>query len=249
MILKLPDVTLVAVDTYAHALTRAAVQDCMMEAEFGDVMVFTDAPVQGLAAGHQVQLVGRKIDSGEAAERFFWERVPYCIETSHFMWVQWDSWITDADMWTDEFLAYDYIGAPWWYDDGRNVGNGGFSLRSARLARYVADRPGEFPFRKPEDDTLCRVHRPALEAAGFRWAPEPLAMRFAFECVKPSLGSRHFGFHGVFNWPWVLTPLALKRRFALAPPKIVEFCRRPDIAMAAKDATCKAAMRDRGILA
>lgn len=43
------------------------------------------------------------------------------IETPHVLVVQYDGFILNPDAWTDEFLEYDYVGAPWWYEDEWNV--------------------------------------------------------------------------------------------------------------------------------
>ncbi|MCG7404446.1 MULTISPECIES: DUF5672 family protein [Caballeronia] len=88
------------------------------------------------------------------------------VETEYVLIVQEDGWLLDASNWTDEFLEYDYIGAPghlarvdrpegiyWkkdfsWYGDLENpdsvvipVLNGGFSLRSRRMLRALVDHP------------------------------------------------------------------------------------------------------------
>jgi len=108
-------------------------------------------------------------------------------------------------MWRDEFLSYDLIGAPWWYRDGKNVGNTGFALKSTVLARYIRDRRQKYPCdTSAEDDLLCRTYRRDLETAGFKWAPEAVAHDFAFECCRPSPTSQHFGFHACFNFGEVL---------------------------------------------
>jgi hypothetical protein len=119
--------------------------------------------------------------------------------------VEWDSWIIDPDMWSPAFLEFDYVGAPWWYNDGLNVGNGGFSLRSAKLAHYVASHREDYPMIHPEDNALCRTYRPKLEQAGFRWADEATASDFSIEHTAVEGHERHFGFHGMGNWPAVLT--------------------------------------------
>jgi len=127
--------------------------------------------------------------------------------------IQWDSWVWDTDKWLSTYLDYDYIGSPWWYRDGKNVGNGGFSLRTTRLARYLATHQTEFPCDTTvDDDLLCRKYRPRLEARGFVWAPENLAREFAFECVRPSTDSSHFGFHAAMNFGIVLTREQLVER-------------------------------------
>jgi hypothetical protein len=132
-----------------------------------------------------------------------WYEVPLHLRTSHSLSIQWDSWVVDPAMWRDEYLNYDFIGAPWWYKDGMNVGNGGFSLRSTKFARFVRKHRAQFPcITDVDDDLYCRKYRPSLQEAGFVWAPEPLAQEFSFECVRPDLTARHFGFHATFNFDY-----------------------------------------------
>jgi hypothetical protein len=113
-------------------------------------------------------------------------------------------------------LDYDYIGPPWRYEDNKNVGGGGFCLVSTRLKCYLRDHPQEYPLPIVSSDwLLCCEYRPRLEAEGFKWAPEDLAYRFAFEYYRPSSTSRHFGFHGIFNFNTVLSPVDLVERTKL----------------------------------
>jgi hypothetical protein len=35
------------------------------------------------------------------------------VATSHVLVIQWDGYVVNADLWDDDFLRYDYIGAPW----------------------------------------------------------------------------------------------------------------------------------------
>lgn len=216
--LKLPEVTLVCVETREHPLAELAILNCIGAAQFGEVLVLTDEPLNFSYLGknarfHQVPDWPNKM----GWSRSWWFDVPPLLRTSHTLNIQWDSWIWDASMWRDEFLRYDYIGAPWWYKDGKNVGNGGFSLVSSRLKRFVADRRAKYPCdTSVDDDLLCRKYRPELEGFGFRWAPEAVAHDFAFECCRPSPTSKHFGFHGMFNWPVVLERDRLFERLIMA---------------------------------
>jgi SAM-dependent methyltransferase len=207
--LHLPDVTLVAVDTVAHELTRLAVEECLRHVDFGDVLVFSDRRIKVSGSRH----VACAAASAQEAVVFRWRQVPKYVRTSHYLIVEWDSWIIDPSMWRAAFLEFDYIGAPWSFDDGLNVGNGGFSLRSSRLARFVADQPERYPAISPktasatwwpDDAMLCRIYRPALEREGFRWADEATASDFAVEHTVMPGHDRHFGFHGMCNWPVVL---------------------------------------------
>lgn len=200
--LELPDVTLVLIETREHDLGQLALEDCEARARFGEVVVFTDRPAQFIRADRTVVTVP-DWPNKMGWSRCFWYDVAPHIGTSHALCVQWDSWIVAPEMWTDEFLEYDYIGAPWWYNDGRNVGNGGFCLRSTKLLRFIRRFRAQFPcITDLDDDLYCRHYRPVLQGEGFEWAPEPLAQRFAFECVRPDPTARHFGFHAAYNFDY-----------------------------------------------
>jgi hypothetical protein len=200
--LSLPDVTLVIIETREHQLAQLALEDCERQVGFGDVLVFTDRPSQFMRANRRVVTVPdwpTKI----GWSRFFWQDVAPHMRTSHALCIQWDSWVVDTSMWRDEYLEYDFIGSPWWYRDGMNVGNGGFCLRSTKLMRFLRKNRAQFPcITDLDDDLLCRKYRPTLESAGFVWSPDNLALDFAFETTRPDPNARHFGFHAAYNFDY-----------------------------------------------
>jgi hypothetical protein len=210
--LRLPNVTLIAIDSLAHSLTRRALEDTLKQIEPATTIVWSDRPEAVPSGAIWVQC--EPMRSLDAVADILWRQVPHLVKTSHYLLVQWDGWVLDYKEWSSEFLEYDYVGAPWWYRDGLNVGNGGFSLRSTRLAEYLARHLSEFPIRFPEDNILCRSYRHDLETKGFRWAPDHLAWRFSFEFTR--VYPRTFGFHGYLNWPRVLPLEVLQERIALA---------------------------------
>lgn len=225
--LNLPDVTLVMIETREHKLAHLAVEECVSKVNFGQVLVLTDQPIQfGGLNKHCDVRVHQVVDAPDKMGwcRQSWYDLPPLLQTPFALQIQWDSWVWDVAMWRDEFLHYDYVGAPWWYKDGKNVGNSGFSLISTQLKRYLRDRQWQFPLdTTAEDDLMCRKYRYlALEPMGFTWAPEWLARVFAFECCRPSPKSRHFGFHAAFNFSEVLDEEALEHRarLMLASPYI-----------------------------
>jgi hypothetical protein len=207
----LPSVTLVLADGTCPELAKLAIEDCLKCATFGDAVIFSDTPIAVDGARYVRTAPWRSLFD---LQKFWWLELPYLISTPHVLFCQWDAWIVDPQMWTDEFLQYDYIGAPWWYNDGMNVGNG-VGLNSIRLMKFVAEHQDKFPLPFSEDGTICRHHRPALEKAGFKWPTEQLASRFSFECTRPSFKSRHFMFHDAFNFPFVLEPVRLRERLEL----------------------------------
>ncbi len=215
--LDLPEVTLIMIETLDHELARLAVKECTTKARFGEVLICTDKPdlfgdINCTPRFYEVPNWPDKI----SWSRFNWHGVPPLIKTRQTLGIQWDSWIWDTGMWQHDYLEYDYIGAPWWYTDGRNVGNGGFAMRSKKLLQYVYNHKARFPVVNAlDDDLFCRKYRADLENVGFVWAPEKLARDFAFECVRPSAESRHFGFHGAFNFGAVLDRESLEERVKL----------------------------------
>jgi Protein of unknown function (DUF5672) len=213
--LSLPDVTLVIIETQEHELAKLAVQDCLAHVDFADVLIFTDKPEIFNGIGTIIPVPNWPDKLGWS--KFHWHGIHHHIHTSHVLTIQWDSWVIDPRAWKDEFLKYDVVGAPWWYEEN-NVGGLGFGLRSRRLLDYLSEHERGYPINTDfDDDLICRRYRPALEREGFTWAPTPLAFDFAFECIRPpSVLQRHFGFHGIGNWPLVLDWNRLSERVAIA---------------------------------
>ena len=139
--LSLPDVSLVMMDTTCPELAKLAVEDSLRGIEFGSVIIFSNTDLK-VKEAQWVEVAPWL--SHEDYNKFFWYQVPKYLSTSHAIFIQWDSWIVNTLCWTDEFLQYDYVGAPWWYEDGWNVGNG-CGLRSTRLMQFLEKRRATFP--------------------------------------------------------------------------------------------------------
>lgn len=192
----LSPVTLVAVTSISIAATVRALERSMEQADFGAALLLSD---QAPTAAHP-RIEWRRIRRIASREDYSWfmlHELAAHIETPFALCVQWDGYVLNGAGWSEAFLEYDYIGAPWpQFDDDHRVGNGGFSLRSRKLLQACTKlpvRPGD-----AEDIAICRMHRRQLEEeAGVRFAPEQVARTFSFERL-PSTGAE-FGFHGVFN--------------------------------------------------
>jgi len=63
------------------------------------------------------------------------------VETPHFLIIQPDGFIINPQLWDDNWLNYDFIGAPL-NDPKMNlaIGNGGFSLRTKSLAKFISQK-------------------------------------------------------------------------------------------------------------
>lgn len=118
------------------------------------------------------------------------------VHSNHSLIIQNDGFIINPDCWDNEFLYYDYIGAPWphHFNFVNRVGNGGFSLRSRKLMIAASENPAPIPNNKgAEDVIICNEKKFELEKLGFKFAPVELAAKFSQECIQEP---KTFGFHG-----------------------------------------------------
>lgn len=195
--LNLPQVTLCAATSVNVNATIFALEKCLAQAHFATCKLFTDKAVNPQNPRILVVPIP-KLDSSAAYSEFLLSGMLRHIETPHCLVAQWDGHIVDAKRWRSEFLDYDYIGASWpQFEDGHDVGNGGFSLRSRRLLK-ACQEPG-FQALHPEDMAIGRVNREWLESKGMRFAPRAVADLFAAERAGDL--NTTFGYHGVWNMP------------------------------------------------
>jgi predicted O-methyltransferase YrrM len=132
--------------------------------------------------------------------KFMIYQLPNYIVTEFAFSVHRDGFVISPDRWTDEFLKYDYIGAPWkatahYTDKNHRVGNGGVSIRSKRLMDIVQ----KLPCGGHEDTDICVGHRAFLEKNGITFAPLELASAFSIEMVCEDLDhniQKTLAFHG-----------------------------------------------------
>jgi len=179
--LELPDVTLVCVDDKKPEAAKWAVDQCQKHCKFADVLTFSsnnlNAPIKNL----------------EDYSEFIVKGLLPHIKTSHVLVCQWDGYVTNPELWSPEFLDYDYIGAMWAWRNENKVGNGGFSLRSRKLLEVLSGDEFNGPFL-PEDEYICQINRGVLEKKhGILFAPESIACKFSNEYRL--VGQDSFGFH------------------------------------------------------
>lgn len=199
MTLKLPHVTLIAIDGPNIELTIEAINRCREKVTFADTILFSEVETPELP--FRVIRIGELTSATDNG--LFWAReVHKHIQTLHVLKIEWDSWILYPEMWTDAFMDYDYIGATWpGSPPDRNIGNGGFLLTSKRLMQILKDV--DFG-ANGIDYHIGGVIRPQLEEMhGIRFPSVELANRFAYE--RPPSVEKTFGFHGLYNFPHHLT--------------------------------------------
>jgi hypothetical protein len=195
--------------------TLKSLQHSASQIAFGAVKMI--APVGYIDDDNIELIVTEKADHIEYS-RFSVEELVNYIDTEYCIGVQWDSSIINPDLWENDFLNFDYIGAPWMSVPYRRpdvsghhyvnrVGNGGFSLRSKRFLQISAELtydPYHYEYKcAPEDWFLCVKNYGYMMERSIRFADPVTASRFSVETPSPEKPYdirrletyRSFGFH------------------------------------------------------
>jgi tetratricopeptide (TPR) repeat protein/2-polyprenyl-3-methyl-5-hydroxy-6-metoxy-1,4-benzoquinol methylase len=209
--LRLPNVTLLTATAVSVEDTVQALSVCMRQIDFAAVRLLTPERPAVLPRGIEHVAIAPMDFNGYS--RFILNELHKHFETAHCLVIQADGFVVNPEQWREEFLSYDYIGAPWpeqvqvnpgawWLPLDRNrVGNGGFSVRSHRLMRLAGQIDFErldYPLRS-EDLVLCHYLYEHMRAQGVNYAPAELAARFSMETrldQYPHSLDTVFGFHG-----------------------------------------------------
>jgi hypothetical protein len=206
---NLCNVTLLGIDCVNVERLAEAMNVSQKDIEFGAVKLLTSLP-----ADDKRKIEIPHIGSIEEFSRFCIEDLYKYVDTDYVLLVQYDGFVLNAESWTDEFLKYDYIGAPWlvanWSIRDFNfppetlgtfiVGNGGFCLRSKKFLETSArlSKQGKIPKINPEDVAMCVWYRDEFEKESIKFAPPELASLFSVEGPDNKY-KKQFGFHG-FSW-------------------------------------------------
>lgn len=198
------NLTIVAVTTANHELTRKALEKAVAVTKSENVLVLSDQDI--LPGSKWVKI--DPINQVEYSKVVLKDLAPH-VETDHYMVIQYDGMPMNEEFWTDEYLNYDYIGAPWpWGAPNRRVGNGGFSVRSRKLATLCQDPnvvfnpPGYGDNNYMEDLHICVMYADYLESQGVKFAPVNLAQKFSAEIPGGKFPT--YGFHGTLCLPYYL---------------------------------------------
>lgn len=140
------------------------------------------------------------------------------VETDFILIIQDDGFLINPESWSDLFLSYDYIGAPWdktrlyynleikekeWmmgtsYTDilkntntSFNIGNGGFSLRSKKLLIETSKLYITRYGKCCEDSIISIIMREDLEKEKIRF-PENDKIAASFSCETKSVNGNFF---------------------------------------------------------
>jgi len=148
--------------------------------------------------------INKEISDLYTYNQFFVQDLTKHINTDFVLVVQNDGFIINPSLWDNNFLSYDYIGAPWpWH---KVVGNGGFCIRSKKfldLSSKLVYKEAHPEYKYcPEDYFLCVLNRNYFIDNGCIFPSMETAIKFSFEHPIPGIKSTirdSFGFHGKHN--------------------------------------------------
>ncbi len=210
--LKLNDVTLLAISSVSIEHTQDALMISSHEIDFASVKLISSLEPKNKFSKIEYHTIP-KIDL-IGYNKFMVCDLHKFFNTSHCLIVQSDSFVVNTEAWTNDYLNYDYIGAPWTetINPTKNisiklkknrVGNGGFSLRSKKLANFTKEinfAELKYPVLT-EDILICYYLYDELIKKGIKFAPIKLASKFSVEHPETNKeyginNNNVFGFHG-----------------------------------------------------
>ena len=208
---KLTDVTILSTTSTEQDMAQLSMRISMQNIEFGAAkLLCTQFPEKKYPDIEYITIPPLK--NVNDYNKIIFQDLHKHFSTSHCLIVQADSFVVNSDLWTNEFLEYDYIGGPWpnkivvdskiTLDLEKNpVGNGGFSLRSRKLVETTTKIDFDsldFPM-KAEDVVICHYLYNKMIDSGIRFAPPNIAAKFSMENIENLYGQNVnsvFGFHG-----------------------------------------------------
>ena len=209
--LILPEVTLIAVSSVEIPGTELALRISSHDIEFGAIKFLSSE--DWAPSDPKIQMIKIPPLDFLGYSRFILRDLVRYVDTPFCLVVQADGFVLNASSWRNEFLNYDYIGAPWPLDlriqpgdiplnlTKNSVGNGGFSLRSRSLLIETSkiDFDSLTTPSKSEDLIICHFLYEQMLANGIKFPPPNLAAAFSVESQTASYGynpKTSFGFHG-----------------------------------------------------
>jgi hypothetical protein len=203
------NVTLVAVATTEVEATAKALEYSQRALSFDRVVLLSNYDPSPNSHFYEHIKIEPFNDVGEWGRFVVFELYKY-ITTDFIILIHADGFIVNPEKWNDDFLKYDYIGAPWpipkdsfsfrdYYGNIIRVGNS-VSLRSKRILELPAQLGLDWDSADKgffhEDGFLAVQNRHILQKNGVEYAPLSIAVHFSRERTLPeNKGVEPFLFH------------------------------------------------------
>lgn len=211
----LKDVTLLSYNTNPDRMdgTILALQKCCENFGFYQVKLICDKKPDNLPK-NIIWEYAPHINNINDFNQYMFSELDKHVESSHMLFVHDHAYILSANTWDDNWLKWDFCGAPWRYmpdayichDTGEHVrvGNGGFSLRS----KFLLGIPKKYNiplthenFYYNEDGNVAVYNRVKFLKLGVKYMPLEESCKFSYENPVPenNYGNmKTFGFHRNF---------------------------------------------------
>lgn len=194
---KLLNVDLISINCVNPEQSVKALLHSSKDIEFGSIKLFAHYKPDNLP-DHITYIQTEKL-THQTINWFALSVLPEYIHNEYMLSIHDDGFVINPHLWTDEFLKYDYIGAPWpaldWCTKNR-VGNGGFVLKSKKFMNLEQS----IPQTTEHNDTLVtNTYHDFFKMYGCKYAPIEIAGKFSLEHDIPEVEynlNNTFGFHG-----------------------------------------------------
>lgn len=196
--LNLPNIILICVDTVTPNKALIALENSCKDIQFGRVMLLHskdfELPECPIALQHILEV--EEIDSFDSVDnwsKFIFYNIHEYVKdnefvnpTTHILLIHPDGYVINSNSWRDEFLSYDFCGAPFYpgiFKDSKGddirVGNS-VSIRSKKLLELPSKLGLEWN-NSNEDTAICVDYRDQFLAEGITYAPLEVAKYFSKE--------------------------------------------------------------------
>jgi hypothetical protein len=206
--IQLPNVTLVALTSVRIPQTVKALEYSCQKIKFGKVKILSDIKPNNLPDYIEHEFTPKSSNIDEWNYNIIYT-LPKHIDTEFCILIHDNGFVVNPESWKDEFLNYDYIGAPWplpndnfsYRDINGNIirqGNS-VSLRSKKLLDIPLKLNLEwkaFHGYTNEDGYICVNYRHKYIEEGCNFANIDVAKYFSHESMIPEIeGIKPFAFH------------------------------------------------------
>lgn len=207
---------LICIDTKNKIEALIALDICLDKVNFLNCKFFTDniddIKINKFKNIKKIEIIQiAEIKNKSEYSKFCLVDLPKYIDSDFCLTIQHDGYIIDSSSWKDEFMKFDYVGAPWPPEWGykNRVGNGGFCLKSQKFLQASHEIFKLFNFGTElnrsiydisvnEDFLSCNIYYKEFIDKGIKFADTQTAANFSIERPVPEMKDKSFGFHGNF---------------------------------------------------
>lgn len=204
--INLPNVELLSVNCVNPENSVKALLYSAREIHFSKITLLSHYKPENLS--DHIEFIKIDRQTHNSMNVFSIKELPTYITSDYVLSIHDDGFVINPHLWSDEFLNFDYIGAPWppieWCKINR-VGNGGFVLKSKKFATLELTLPY---INGHNDKIITNDYYKYFMDNNCRYAPLDIAARFSLELEIPEVEynlDNCFGFHGRYH------PNALKK--------------------------------------